>query len=270
MDEPTFRAALVGDSRSGEFSLVRPIITRKLPAWEVREYEGLTQLLAPGSTDGFFPDLVMVCQSWRDEYSADQVRAGLANFPVSRWICVYGAWCESEGRHGSHWPMAVRVTMSALETRLAHEAAVVQGRIPALPLTAARDEVFEFDAQSRFPKPAGPGIWVAIHGPDRAWRTCLSDLCRQAGIGVFEDRNTSAPLHIVDLDPFTPAMRSSLGQLQQREPSAKILGLKGLVFPEDRRELQAEGVQAVLSKLTPVGQILDTILMLGQGQQQGE
>jgi hypothetical protein len=269
MEEIVFRAAVVGDCHSTEMSPVRTAVARSLSSWDVREFRGLSELITDGPGDGFFPDLVLLCQRWRDEYSAREVRDALAAFPVARWICVFGAWCESEGRHGSRWPMAVRIPVGFVGTRLATEAAVVQGDIPALALTAARDEVFEFDTQQQpFPKHQAAEIPVAILSPDRELRSWLSDLCRQGGlVPEFQMESPDSPtIQIIDLDPFTQEMRDQIRRLKQQRPEARILGLLGLITPEVVREVQNEGVEAVLSKLTPAAQLLDRVLELAHPQ----
>ncbi len=242
MDERTFRAALVGNFDFPEMVPVREAVLRQLSGWEVREFPGLGELTEAAQSAGDYPDLISVSQRLRDEYSADEVRQGLGTFPVTRWICVYGAWCESEGRHGSRWPMAVRVPVRSLETRLAIEAWVVRGQTPALPLTAARDEVFEFDTDRRFPHAPREGLTIGVFSPDKAYREWLSDLCRQAGYGVVSPKeNMPKDVLIVDLDPFTDSTRERLERLKQANPKAWILGLKGMVLPEDQGMLPQRG-----------------------------
>lgn len=271
MDEPTFRAALVGDLHSAEMAPVRPAVLRTLSGWDVREFPDLGSLEEASEAGGDAPDLILVSQRWRDEYSAEEVRQAFGTFPVARWICVYGAWCESEGRHGSRWPMAVRIPLRFLEIRLATEAAVVQGRTPALPLTAARDEVFEFDTAQKFPQAPREGITIALLSPDREFKSWLSDLCRQAGYKVASSKdNAPADLLIVDLDPLTNATREALEKLKQHEPTARLMGLMGIVLPEHRSSLEGHVLVALLSKLTPAAGILEAIREATHGQGPGE
>ena len=92
------------------------------------------------------PDLVIVCQSWPDEFSASEVSEALGRWPLALWVCCYGAWCDSDGRTRSIWPISVRVPVAEAEHRLKHVWQVLaeqQGE--PLPLTASRDEAFEFD-----------------------------------------------------------------------------------------------------------------------------
>ena len=92
------------------------------------------------------PDLVIVCQSWPDEFSASEVTLALCRWPLALWVCCYGAWCASDGRTRSIWPISVRVPVEEAEGRLNHVWRVLTGqRDEPLPLTASRDEAFEFD-----------------------------------------------------------------------------------------------------------------------------
>lgn len=92
------------------------------------------------------PDLVIVCQSWPDEFSAEEVSAVLGRWPLAQWVCCYGAWCDSDGRTRTIWPISVRVPVREATSRLNRVWQVVtESRSQPLPLTASRDEAFEFD-----------------------------------------------------------------------------------------------------------------------------
>jgi hypothetical protein len=266
MDDPPFRAALVGNFDSSEMAAIRPAVFRLLSGWEVREFSGLEELNAAAQTAGDFPDLILVSQRFRDEYSAEAVRQGLGNYPVARWICVCGAWCESEGRHGSRWPMAVRIPLRFLETRLASEAAVIQGQTPALPFTASRDEVFEFDTAQKFPLAPEAGIKVCVLSPDKEFAAWLSDLCRQAGYQVIPMKD-SLPVNvlIVDLDPLTNATKEEIQRFKEHQPTARLMGLMGILLPEDRVSPQSGVLVALLPKLAPAAEILNVVREASQG-----
>jgi hypothetical protein len=87
-------------------------------------------------------DLIVVCQSWSDEYTSRDVAALLSAAPLARILCVCGRWCDSDGRTRDVWPLAVRVPAAEFETRLRRELEVLDGMRPPLPLTASRTEIF--------------------------------------------------------------------------------------------------------------------------------
>jgi hypothetical protein len=93
-------------------------------------------------------DLWIVCQSWPDEFSPAAVRRIVGDCAAARLVCVYGAWCASEGRSRTSWPPAVRVPVSEFTARLRFELGVIDGRVAPLPITAARDECFSVRVQS--------------------------------------------------------------------------------------------------------------------------
>jgi len=92
------------------------------------------------------PDLVIVCQTWPDEFPASEVSAALGRWPLAQWVCCYGVWCDSDGRTRSNWPVSVRVPAREAARRLDQVWQIVcKRRSDPLPLTASRDEAFAFD-----------------------------------------------------------------------------------------------------------------------------
>jgi hypothetical protein len=95
---------------------------------------------------GWFPDLVVVCQHWPEEFTEQDVRRLLRMYPLARVTCCYGLWCESDGRNRDIWPLSVRVPVRSAADRIGRELEVIAGFRRPLPLTASRDEVFLFEA----------------------------------------------------------------------------------------------------------------------------
>jgi hypothetical protein len=107
---------------------------------------GVSQLDRSSQAD-WFPDLVIVCQHWPDEFSERDIQRLVGRYPLARVTCCYGPWCRSDGRRRDLWPFAVRVPVEAVAGRIRREREVLAGRRQPLPLTASRDEVFVFDAE---------------------------------------------------------------------------------------------------------------------------
>jgi hypothetical protein len=145
--QPSPAILVIGEFFSPEMSAVRVCVEKLVAA-------GADLCLSPRVPEGtarsdapvWFPDLVVVCQHWPDEFTERDVRRILTLFPLARLACCYGPWCQSDGRSRDIWPLAVRVPAAAAPDRLRRELDVVAGRIRPLPLTASRDEVFLFDA----------------------------------------------------------------------------------------------------------------------------
>lgn len=132
---------VIGDLQRTEMRPVADWIAGRAANAEVRHIRSLTV----ASTEPP-PDVVIVCQAWPDEFSASEVSTAISRWPLSVWVCCYGAWCASDGRTRSIWPVSVRVPVNEAAARLDHVwDIVVKQRGSPLPLTASRDEVFEFD-----------------------------------------------------------------------------------------------------------------------------
>ena len=142
---------LVGDWQRSEMSPIRVWIDSLGARAIVQQMAHLPEeMIEP-------PDLVIVCQSWPDEFSAEEVSAALGRWPLALWICCYGAWCDSDGRTRTIWPISVRVPVREAALRLNHVWQVLtEQRGEPLPLTASRDEAFAFDHCSGHFIPADP------------------------------------------------------------------------------------------------------------------
>jgi hypothetical protein len=101
-------------------------------------------------------DLYVVCHSSPDEYSEGEVAHLLALAAAARLVCVYGRWCDSEGRTRDRWPLAVRVPAARFPSRLEYELRALSGAVAPLPLTASRGEIFAAAAAYDARHEAGP------------------------------------------------------------------------------------------------------------------
>jgi hypothetical protein len=112
---------------------------------DARFAAGIADLAARSEEDGWFPEVVIVCQHGSDEFAEPDVHRLIGLFPLARLVCCYGPWCASDGRTRDIWPLAVRVPVDAAPDRIRRELDVLSGRRQPLPLTASRDEIFLFD-----------------------------------------------------------------------------------------------------------------------------
>lgn len=112
---------------------------------DARFAAGVPGPAADPATEGWFPDFVVVCQHWPDEFTERDVRRLMGLYPLARVSCCYGPWCQSDGRSRDIWPFAVRVPVCSAAGRIGRELEVLAGLRRPLPLTASRDEVFLFD-----------------------------------------------------------------------------------------------------------------------------
>jgi hypothetical protein len=112
---------------------------------DARFAAGVPGTLERPADDAWFPDLVVVCQHWPDEFTERDVRRLVGLYPLARVTCCYGPWCESDARSRDIWPLSVRAPVRYAADRIRRELEVIAGFGRPLPLTASRDEIFLFD-----------------------------------------------------------------------------------------------------------------------------
>jgi len=135
---------LVGITTTLEMRPVESLLRAHFPASHLR----CVDRLSAAGRDDLSADLIVICQSWSDEFTASEVAGLLAAAPLARVLCVYGRWCDSDGRTRRHWPLAVRVPVADFARRLKHEITVLMTGTAPLPWTATRTELFAGLCQS--------------------------------------------------------------------------------------------------------------------------
>lgn len=134
---------VVGQAERSEFHGVMNEVRRLAGELTVRPAGSLRNCIAD-RTDRRRPELVIVLQSRMGEYTAADVRSVIVRPSGTGLLCCCGALCDSEMRHGSPWPVAVRMNVGETELLLESEISAIRQRKPRLPLTASPDEVFWF------------------------------------------------------------------------------------------------------------------------------
>lgn len=251
------RVLILGDDCSSELGPVRDALQRHAPDADLRQAPDVASL--DRCTEAWFPDLGIVCQRWPDEHPPSMVESLLGRFPLTRWICCFGAWCESDGRNRSAWPASVRVPARTAEGRILRELAVLRGEAVPLPLTASRDEGFAFD-YGEFAREADErrldlrGL-LHVESPDRALRETYYAVGRSWGwrdAGTDSGERGRASVVLWDADPWSEETPGQLKALRERFPDAAIVALMNLAHPEDVDRLRAHGAEAVVAKLAAV------------------
>jgi CheY-like chemotaxis protein len=215
----------------------------------------------------WIPSLVVVCQTWPDEFSQADVLRLFARFPLARWVCCCGLWCESDGRNRDAWPIGVRVPARNALGRLQHERDVLRQRSAALPLTAGRDEAFEFDGwcpagwsssvslsavrataveRTTGSLKAGHQRTAAVLSPDRELRRCFED---RLGRLDWVIQTSDADCLLIDADPWNADSADALRRLRDRHPDAAVVALMNFAPPEDVGHVIRSGADGVVPKL---------------------
>ena len=193
-----------------------------------------------------FPDLIVVLQSWSNEFSAREVNSLLAFAPLARIVVCYGAWCESDGRNQNIWPLSVRVPVWAAQSRIEREWQLIQspGERPPLPWSASREEVFAADHPPIMRQ--HDQQMILVDSPDSAYRQYLGERLVEAGHAVVREAPT---VLMIDVDPWGPSRFAALRALRDQYPRATVLALTNLVQPPLVEELGCLGIDTVLPKL---------------------
>lgn len=246
---------LIGDDRAAEMRPVAAALERMAPDADVRRAATAAVAREQLAASDWRPDLVILCQRWPDESSRAEIERLIAALPLARWTVCYGAWCESDGRTRILWPLAVRVPARACAPRLRHELDVLAGRCAPLPLTAARDEIFQFDSAEP-PPPMPLGLNVAVVTPDAPLRRFLCDWLRTFGCRVVP-RCEEAAVILCDADPLDTQSDNTLQQLRSSCADATLIALTALAHPSDIERLTASGAAAVVAKLNLSSELPD-------------
>jgi hypothetical protein len=137
---------VIGDFFSPTMTPLRLFVEHLVEAGcDARFVAGVADVANRKAEEGWFPELVIVCQHGSDEFAEADVHRLIGLFPLARLVCCYGPWCASDGRTRDIWPLAVRVPVDVAAQRIRRELDVLAGRRRPLPLTASRDEIFLFD-----------------------------------------------------------------------------------------------------------------------------
>ncbi|MCH7988021.1 MAG: hypothetical protein IID46_02600 [Planctomycetes bacterium] len=210
------------------------------------------------SEENWFADLVVVCQNWPDEFSEADVQQLLSLFPLARWICCFGVWCESDGRNRDIWPLAIRTPARNAEARIRRELDVLQGTHPVLPLTASRDETYEFDSAGPFPKTTA--LMVRVHSPDIQYRRTLEKILLAAGHHVIRQQLDDIPdVLLWDADPRSEDLAMEIQDFCDRNPDVAVLALMTFAHPELIEAIKTCGAIHVVPKLASQTTLLEEL-----------
>lgn len=254
---------IVGQVNRAEARPLAEWLATSLHLADTKQFSDLTAALEAAARANWIPDLIVIVQSWPDEFSSSEIASLFTFAPLARIVVAYGAWCESDGRNRHLWPLAVRVPLRSAaarierEWRLLHEA---RGLEP-LPLSASREEVFAADhpplAKTSLPQS------VLIVTPDPAYRRYLHELLVSAGHAVCSadapaPRSPTTAL-IFDADPWNEARSDQLRSLHQQHATANLIALMSSPHPAHESAIIAWGATAVLPKLGDQAQILNAM-----------
>jgi hypothetical protein len=153
------------------------------------------------------PAVVVVLQDWPKQYREGQINRLIGRImPHGRLLCVYGSWCESDGRNNADlWPHGVRVAARNAPERFARELNGSDKNEEPLPLTASRDERFEHN-HSKLPTESLRRTSAHVVASDKRLRASLEARLDACGVAIHSDARTcDTVMWAPDLKDQTPA-----------------------------------------------------------------
>jgi hypothetical protein len=264
---------IVGDASRAEMRAVLERLPAVLPNVAPVHCADLTAVESQARQADALPDLLLVCESWPDEFPGDHVTRLLAATPLARVVCLAGAWCEATGRTRSHWPPALRVPIWAGWQRIEAELCVLRGELPAWPWTATRDEVWLTTSEvcRDFGSLATNGIeaekvsgtlgsvpdtpTIRIEIVDAALAKWFSEEFGRHGWSVTSDAAATVSWVLLSAEPSGDAVLPEIAARCRQVAPARVLAITTWPLPEWSLQLVAAGVQAVWNPLfTPLPQ----------------
>jgi hypothetical protein len=209
-------------------------------------------------------DLVLIHQNRPKEYSRNEVRELIGSHPLARFVVSLGPWCASSARSEQLWPEGIMVPHWAVEQRLRHEAAVLDGRRHGSPLTAGRDEVLA--AESETAREPGHAGFVVVRSPDRSLAATLEDAVLAAGgvVATEEAALSRGGALLWDVDPLEAARLRQVSAARCAWPLCRIVALTAVPMRPVASALRRAGADLVLSKPSLQSQLAAAITVAAE------
>lgn len=260
MADAFLRILLCGDFADDEMRPVADFVNLAAPGANVRRLamlpeRGLSTLDGSANESVWSPDLIIIAQQRPDYFTLSAVRQLQAIYPLVRTVCCQGAWCESDGRNSTLWPDAVRVSARIAPSRIRRELDVLAGQHTALPLTASRDEIFEFDSPGDWIS-ASAGKPVVVKSPDRALRRTIEALLTAGGFQLTQDENIEPNAIVWDVDPWGDNVAAEIDACCRKFVNARMIALMNFGHPHAIVLARESGIHAVVPKLCPADVLL--------------
>lgn len=199
-----------------------------------------------------FPDLIVVLQSWSDEYSSDDVHRLLSFAPLARVVACYGSWCESDGRNRNLWPLSIRTPAWAALSRIQREWRSITNPNAAKPLpwSASREETFAEDHSDdrdffSISNDSGARTFL-VDSPDIAFKKSVDDLLLSNG---HREDPSNPDLILFDVDPWNEQRQQAFEKLRTSFPQSQFAILTNCIDRSSFAEFQRMGVNRVFHKL---------------------
>lgn len=262
---------LVGQAERDEFTDAVRFLSRLGKIHLAPQLEEVIDRIEQGK---LLPELVVLLASRPGEFLDSKVNQLRAAAPLARLVNLLGSWCEGEMRTGVPLSGMVRLYWHEWEPVCERELARLGNFLVAssgaksissttstwsMPVTATDEERLLANRPITFPR--GSGL-VAINSPSPAMSGWMAEACEKQGYSVvlcavsaenLRDKKTSSEIRgvsvvIVDASECNKAEQARIKTLQARWPSARMIVLLDFPRIEQRRRLQEQGVDTIVSK----------------------
>lgn len=259
---------LIGNSKRREFSMLVSWLCDQSSLRIDGHYLTSDEALSKGAAVLADAELTIVLQSRSDEYSGQEVDRLIGATLFRRLLCCYGPWCESDARNRQMWPDANRIPVRIARRVVEWELLRMAAGEPAVPPTAARDEIFAYrlgEPDDWAPLPEFLNQTALVVGPDRVLRQTTALLLEEFGLRphttpLFDeqvdlsetlDELSHARVRIIvhDLDPWSERVAASLDRVRYQFPQAHVLGMATMPDGGLESEIADVDVPYVVPKL---------------------
>lgn len=243
----TLRMLLVGGHTTSrwEQTILQTLGNLAAPHLLLCHADSISQALSVVVTDE--PDLVVVIQSYPDQYSATEAQQLLSHLPLTRLIVCHGPWCSGDGRNRDIWPLATRVSHTGLFPRLSDEIDALTGFSIALPWTAGRDEIASWELSAPVLDPETPFTFFLDSADSQFQKMLGSHLLALGGRSVpLQDTD----LLLIDIDPWSSSMSQHIADLVSRATPCHTFLLTGSPDAIPTEVVEGAGPARVIEKLS--------------------
>lgn len=244
----------IGDAARAEFRPVRNWLDEHAPGLDLQFAANMEDFVRSPSR----ADLVIVGESWPDEFTAEDVTRLITAAPLARIVWITGAWSEAVGRTRTHCPPAWRTPLWEAISRLARELHGLRAcqsdtysSADSFPSwTASRQETWLWQHSAMSSRTtSGVATTVCLDEiADPALAVWLSECLRSAGHSIS---HKNARIVLLDADPWSPMIREQLEMAIARHPAAMPVALTAWNTPSLRSGLATLPITHVADKLAP-------------------
>jgi CheY-like chemotaxis protein len=197
------------------------------------------------------PELIVCGQSYRGQFSPNEIQRLESKFPLARVICLLGSWCEGETRSGSPVPGVERWYADQFVDRMVGEELGLG--IAPQPATATNEE--RWLSIRSAPQPTdGQAKTIVVFSRDEQLAEAIATACRATGrrsLWTFPDVKfaTADPcIMVYDADPDPGRRTAELRQIKRSWPASPVVALVDFPRAEEHRDVLGLGADAVMSK----------------------